>query len=148
MHPYFVISHTSSTDGWEKLFTSILNASDSFTIYYPDGEFDSENPLMGGKVDFEGLKNIVIEPWGGMENSISINGKLNDFSRSIFLKLQEPSFEGSKPMLWYFKLYKNNTLLLTIEDFTVCLLENNQEVNSILKIINLDINNMVDFHFG
>lgn len=76
-----------------------------------------------------------------MENSISILGEMTSLSRRIFYKLEEPSFEGLIPELWCFKLFKNGTLFLSVEDFSVCLLGKNQEVISLLvkKGISIEI---------
>lgn len=138
---YFVVSNICSTPEWKHIFTSILNHCDQFEVVYPDGEFDSENPLMGGKFEFEKLEGTFVKPWDGMESSISIFGELTSLSRRIFYKLEEPSFEGLIPELWCFKLFKDGTLFLSVEDFSVCLLEKNQEVISLLgdKGISSDI---------
>lgn len=141
MENYFVISSTTSTPEWKAIFTSILNHCDQFEVVYPDAEFDSDNPLMGGKLEFEKLDGTVVKPWKGMENSVSMLGKLTSVSRRIFYTLEEPSFVGDKPELWCFKLIKNGTLFLSVQDFTVCLLEHHQEMISLFqyKGISMDI---------
>ena len=66
----FVLYNISSTPEWKHIFTSILNHCGQFEVVYPDGEFDPENPLMGGKLEFEKLEGTFVKPWDGMENSI------------------------------------------------------------------------------
>ena len=137
----FVLLNICSTPEWKHIFSSILNHCDQFEVVFPNGEFDTENPLMGGKFEFEKLEGTFVKPWDGMENSISIFGELTSLSRRIFYKLEEPSFEGLKPEVWCFKLFRNGTLFLSVEDFSVCLLEKNQEVISLLvdKGISIEI---------
>ena len=138
---YFVVSNICSTPEWKHIFTSILNHCDQFEVIYPDGEFDSENPLMGGKLEIEKVRGTLVKPWDGMANSVSISGELSNISRKIIYKLEEPSFTGFIPELWCFQLLKNGTLFLSVQDFNVCLLENHQEMISLLgdKGISIDI---------
>ena len=43
---------------WKKIFLYILSVCDGFRVKFPDGEYDPENPLMGGKLEFENLKGM------------------------------------------------------------------------------------------
>lgn len=140
MKNFFVISSTPSSPEWKHIFTTILNYCDHFEVVYPIAEFEPNNPLLGGKLEIEGLDGTTVKPWDGMDDSISFCGELNSISKQIIHKLEAPSFEGGKPELWCFQLFKNGKLFLSVQDFTVCLLENHQEMNLLLEenSINID----------
>ena len=112
---YSVIYNTSSTDAWSQVFHICLEHCDSFRIFYPDGEYDQENPLLAGKDQFEKLPNNKILPWDGMKDSISIEGKLTEDAKALFLTFTEPSY----PELWSYQLLHNAIDFFEVQDFTV-----------------------------
>ena len=140
MENYLIIQNTSSTPEWKKIFNLILNHCDRFEVIFPEGNFDVENPLMGGKVDFEKIEDTSSNPWDEMNDSICLSGSLTKDVRTLIYKLEEPSFIGDKPELWHFNLLRNDKLYLSIQDFTVCLLENHKELISLLEKNGIDSN--------
>ncbi|MEH6944110.1 hypothetical protein [Bacillus sp. JJ722] len=123
MDQHIVIQNIPSESQWEKVFHIVFNYCDSYKIIYPNGDFSNDNPLMTGRLDFEKLEGLTIEIFDGMEDSIALAGKLTKEARQLFKLFLSPSFEGDKPDLWWFKLYKKDVLIMTVEDFTVCLIE-------------------------
>lgn len=132
MENYLIIQNISSTPEWKNVFNLILNHCDQFEVIFPEGNFDVENPLMGGKLEFEKLEDTLSNSWDGMKDSICLSGSLTKDVKSLIYELEQPSFIGDKPELWNFKLLRNGQLYLRIEDFTVCLLENHKELLSLL----------------
>jgi hypothetical protein len=65
---------------------------------------------------------IAISPYAGMENSIELAGELNKAAQELFLNFMASSFNGLKPDLWSFQLFKGNVVNLRVEDFSVSLL--------------------------
>ncbi|MER2079832.1 hypothetical protein [Psychrobacillus psychrotolerans] len=137
MPEFFILQNTPSTPEWNNIFTTVLDHCDQFEVFYPDGEFDEENPLMGGKLDFEKLESTFSNTWDGMDNSVCIRGNLTSESKNIIFKFMEPSFSGDKPELWHINLLKSGTLYLSVEDFTVCVLENHPEIISLFQQIGI-----------
>lgn len=138
-----VISDISSNHYWEKLFKLMLNECDKFQVIFPDGVEDIENPLMGGKDFFINIITILkVIPSDLMENSSEYSGMLTDEIRQKFIKFLKPSFIGEKPLLWHFRLLKCNEIYLTCSDFTVCILEEIEEVKSLLRKLGIDWKNI------
>ncbi|MBB2479923.1 hypothetical protein H5P36_06945 [Bacillus sp. APMAM] len=128
-----VIEDISSEPEWEGIFSIILEECDAYQVNYPSGVFDKENPLMSGMSYFMELKDIKVEPWEMMEESLKITGKLNNEIKSKIYGFIKPSFSGDKPDLWDFSLLKNNIQYLRCSDFTVCILEDNDEIKNLLQ---------------
>ncbi|MGM9988545.1 MAG: hypothetical protein ACI35O_15165 [Bacillaceae bacterium] len=120
---YFVIPNTSSIPEWEKIFTFLLSCCDKFQITFPSGDYDQENPLLGGKSEFENIKGITITASEEMNEAIMVTAKLNDNAKQLFAKMLQPSYIGYKSELWGFRLYKKKQLFITVSDFNVALIE-------------------------
>jgi len=54
--------------------------------FNPNGEYDADNPLLAGKLDFEKTPNISVSPWTNMEDSSVFRGVLDDSSRRLILQ--------------------------------------------------------------
>ena len=142
MEEYIVIQNVETVREWPKLFEAALHACDSFQIMYPDGEWDEENPLLAGKLDFEKLEGIRYSSWDGMKGSTVFSGKLDDNARKIFWHHMAPGFEGYSESLWNFDFYRKGLLFLSIQDFSVCLIYSYPEVIEFLEQQGIDIFNL------
>ncbi len=123
MRKAFLIHSIPGFKGWETCFYFIMNKSDTFRIIF-QGQIDTldEGGLNAGKSQFLKMPSITISPYGGMENSIEVTGKLNTAVQEVFLTFMEPSFHGYKSDLWSFQFLKGNDVMLRVEDFSVGLL--------------------------
>lgn len=122
-----VISNVCSNRYWEKLFKMILEECNAFQVVFPNGEVDPENPLMGGKDFFQTISTKVTVS-NIMDDASEYNGSLNEEIRQKFILYMKSSFIGEKPLLWYFRLLKDEKVYLTCEDFSVCILEENEGI--------------------
>ena len=122
MRKAFLIHNISGFKGWETCFHYIMEKSDTFRIIFQaqSDALDAEG-LNAGKQEFLNLPSTTISPYGGMENSIEVTGKLTRAAREIFLTFTAPSFQGLKPDLWSFQFLKGTDVMLKVEDFTVAL---------------------------
>lgn len=117
-----VIENITSEPNWKEIFLSALNYSDEFKVIFPKGSYSIDNPLQAGMIDIQSLKNTSIESFDGMDDSIAISGRISEKEKSILKKLVSPSFDKEIPDLWWFTLYNNNQEIITISDFTVCII--------------------------
>jgi len=83
MEGYIIISNIFSTPEWEQIFNTVINISNEFDIVYPNGEYDADNPLLAGKLDFEKVTNISVSPWPNMEDSSVYRGVIDDSSKEF-----------------------------------------------------------------
>lgn len=123
---HLVISNISLVNKWGSFFVKVLDYCDEFNIVFPNGEPDDENPLLNGRSDFWDLDNVKIEKWLGMEEATSLSGNLTETTRELFIKHIGDLEEGDVG-LWQFTLLANKKEFLTIEDFTVCIINNIQK---------------------
>ena len=136
-----VISNIFSTPEWEQIFNTVINISNEFDIVYPNGEYDADNPLLAGKLDFEKVTNISVSPWPNMEDSSVYRGVIYDSSKSLILQY---AFNESDS-LWNFSLYKDNVQVLNVQDFNVCLIEPSQELITLLNKQNINLLSLTDW---
>lgn len=142
---FFVISHiTLSAHKWNDLFARVLDYCDEFSIVFPDGEPDDENPLLNGKSDFWILDNVRVEKWTGMKEASMLSGSLTANVRELFVKYMGNMEEGDKG-LWHFALLANKKEFLTVEDFTVCTIDNVKEHLEYLKSQGVNIEELYDW---
>ncbi|MCA0983529.1 hypothetical protein LCL89_05610 [Halobacillus yeomjeoni] len=119
---------------WKNIFEYAVKNSTRFSIVFPEGDPDDENPLLTGKNDFLNLENISISSWYGMDNSVKISGELCNESLNTFYKYITPSFTNEGSSLWHFELWDDSQPILSISDFNVCILNlDNQALNAIKK---------------
>jgi len=135
MSDRLVIFHIPRYENWIQIFDYYLEECTRFRVFFPGAkhEYNPNNPLMTGKKEFASLSEVTIRPWEGMENSIQVDGPINQNTRNLFYKYLDDPSEGYRPLLWSFELLKNEKPLLRIEDFTVCLLNFDEEVISNLQ---------------
>ncbi|MFC0272558.1 hypothetical protein ACFFIX_14060 [Metabacillus herbersteinensis] len=134
--------HICSTPDWEEIFSLVLSKCDELHVVLPEGDFDIENPLMGGKLELEKLAQLKVLPWDGTENASKLTGKLGDTEKNILYKMMEPSFDGEKPTLWQFSIIRDSSYSLTISDFTECILKITPELESLLLKNGLDLDSL------
>lgn len=137
-----VIQDVTSTEKWNKIFHYLLSLCDEFTVTFPKGEYDKENPLMGGKKEFDSLENLKVDKSLDLRDGILLSGKLNADSKKLFEQFMEPSYDGFKPMLWHFSLLKDNNLILEVSDFTVCVLEKTEPLLLFLNKADISISSL------
>ena len=141
MEDFIVISNIFSTPEWDQIIKTIIDISSKFEIVYPNVEYDADNPLLAGKLDFEKVPNISVSPWPNMECSSVYRGVLDDSSKSLILQY---ALNESDP-LWNFSLYKDNVHVLNVQDFNVCLIEPDPELITLLKNNNIDLLRLSDW---
>lgn len=137
MEEYKVISNIFSAPVWDSILTTGLDIADEFGIVFPNGEYDEENPLLTGMLEFKNLPSLAANPWPNMEDATIYRGKLTDSSKALILKYMSDSEETSYS-LWNLSLYKNEAELLNVQDFNVCLLDSGTELMNILEQENIN----------
>ena len=142
MRGYIVIFNICSTPEWEQILKIVIDFSDEFDIVFPNGEYDEDNPLLAGMLDFEKIPNISVSPWPNMEDSSVYRGELDDFSRDLIL--QYMINENKYDTLWNFSLYKGGIDVLNVQDFNVCIIEPDQELITLLNQKNIDLFSLSD----
>ena len=136
MESFIVIENITSTPEWEQIFKTAITYCDSFSIVYPNGDFDTENPFLAGKMDFESIDNITVSSWPGMEDSIIFSSVLDDVSRNLFLQY---AFNERFPYLWNFSFYRDGIEVLDVQDFYVCLIEPVPQLLELLSKQNINL---------
>jgi hypothetical protein len=138
---FIVISNIFSSPEWEQIFNAVIGISNEFDIVYPNGEYDADNPLLAGKLDFEKVSNISVSPWLNMEDSSVYRGVLDDSSKSLILQYALNESDS----LWNFSLYKDNVQVLNVQDFNVCLIEPDPELITLLNNNNIELLSLSDW---
>lgn len=141
MNQPIVIQNICSTREWRNLYQFVLSYCNRFMVTFPVGEYDAENPLMGGKIELELLEDIEIKSIAAEENFVLI-GKLTKDSTALFEEYMAPSYEGYKPVLWNFHLLKNDKPILEVSDFTVCFLYKSDPILHYLESTHIDITSL------
>lgn len=139
MESFIVIENITSTPEWEQIFKTTIAICEEFSVAYPNGDFDEENPLLTGKLDFERIPDLSVSPWPNMADSSMYRGSLNDFSRNLF---EQYMFNQRYNWLWNFSFYKSGVEILNVQDFTVCLIEPIPELVEMLNKQNIDLFNL------
>lgn len=139
MKNFKVIENINQFTHWNVLLDLALEISDYFCIIYPDGEYDEENPLLTGKVDFDRQLHLESKPWEGMENSSVYSGELTEKAKGIIKKYMYFTSTNDNYLLWNFSLFKKDIELLNVQDFDVCLVQDNTELTYNLNKINISI---------
>ena len=68
-----------------------------------------------------------------MDESSLYYGELNKKIRKNFFYYLKPTFVGGKSVLWHFSLLIEEKLYLTCSDFSVCILEDDEDLRVLLK---------------
>ncbi len=134
-----VIQNIASTPEWKMIFEYALSYCNRFAVTFPVGEYDADNPLMGGKKEFERLSGLNVTASTDMEEGIVLDGELNKATSALFNEYIAPSYDGFKPVLWNFQLLKDDEPILEASDFTVCILDNSAPMKQFLQKANIDI---------
>jgi hypothetical protein len=142
MKKTFLANSISASKGWEICFHYIMEKSDTFRIIFQGSKdvLESDEFLNAGKREFLSLPALTISPYGGMENSIRVTGKLDQAARGLFLTFMSPAFEGYKPDLWSFEFLKGNDVKLSVGDFTdyLLFLEESEVEELLAQGVNID----------
>lgn len=141
MNPTIVIQNIGSTSEWRRIFQFVLSYCDQFSITFPAGDYDAENPLMGGKKEFELLDDFEVK-LSELEGSLVLRGKLTKDSAALFEEYIAPSYDGFKPLLWNFVLLKNDEPILEVSDFTVCILSKSAPIKHFSERANIDVKSL------
>lgn len=122
------ISSSSST--WNTVLKVALELADSFCIVFPNGEYEEENPLLTGKLEFEERlqQKTTQKPWSNLEWATEYIGELNESSEAFIRKYMYLTPSKSTGTLWNFSLLKNDVELLNVQDFEICILSANTEL--------------------
>lgn len=142
MNQPIVIQNITSTVQWKDIFKYAISSGDKFTVTFPDGEFDEENPLMGGKDRFELLINLEVSKSTEMIDAVVLSGELNKAAATLLEECMAPSYNGFKPVLWNFNLLRDKEVLLEVSDFTVGFLYKTAPVIRFLEESKIDINSL------
>lgn len=73
-----------------------------------------------------------------MKNSSAYFGSLDDQIRKLILEINEQSFDKDASYLWQYALYKDGIELLSVQDFTICLLDLDTELTTFLQSLKID----------
>lgn len=139
MESFILIENITSTPEWEQIFKTTIAICEEFSVVYPNGAFDEENPLLTGKLDCERIPNLSVSPWPNMADSSMYRGSLNDFSKNLFMQYM---FNQRYKWLWNFSFYKSGVEILNVQDFYVCLIEPIPELVEMLNKQNIDLFNL------
>jgi hypothetical protein len=132
-----VIQNIGSTSEWRRIFQFVLSYCNQFTVTFPAGDYEAENPLMGGKKEFELLDDLKVT-FSKLEESLVLRGELTKDSATLFEEYMAPSYDGFKPFLWNFVLLKNDEPILEVSDFSVCILSKSAPIEHFLERANID----------
>lgn len=141
MKKTIVIQNISSTREWRGIFQFVLSYCSRFSVTFPVGDYDAENPLMGGKKDFELLDGLEVT-FSKREENLVLRGELTKDSAALFEEYMAPSYAGYKPVLWNFVLLKNDKPILAVSDFTVCILSKSTPIEHFLDRANIDVSSL------
>jgi hypothetical protein len=141
MNQTIVIQNIGSTSEWRRIFQFVLSYCSRFSVSFPVGDYDAENPLMGGKKTFELLDELEVT-LSELEESLVLRGKLTKDSAALFEEYMAPSYVGFKPVLWNFQLLKDNIPILEVSDFTVCILSKSAPIEHFLDRANIDVSSL------
>lgn len=128
MENFFVIENISAEPFWNDLVEKVLDLADRFSVVYPDGPYDDENPLFTGKLEVCLLPDLQVGPWSFMENASVYSGELTELSKAFIKKYMLETPDKTTDLLWNFSLYKNNVELMNVQDFNVCLIASEKDL--------------------
>ena len=135
MSEYFYISDIDSTPEWEQILKTVIEYCNEFDIVFPNGEYDADNPLLGGLLEFKKIPNIFVSPWN-MKDSSVYRGVINDFSRNLILQY---TLNNTYDSLWNFSLYKGDLNVLKVADFSECFIYPDPELITLLTQRDIDL---------
>ena len=133
MKNFIVIENIFCFSKWNAVLDYALELADRFGVVFPDGEYDDENPLLAGKPEFGRLPDLTIEPWTSMEGASIYKGELTEQAKILIKEWMDDSPERWSGTLWNFSLFRNETELLNVQDFNVCLVEAETELTVYLE---------------
>ena len=122
MEKFIVIENIAFEPFWNDLLEKALELADLFSVVYPDGEYDDENPLLSGKLEVYLLPNLQSEPWSSMKHASVYSGELTEQAKAFIRKYMLQTPDKTTDNLWNFSLFKNDVELLNLQDFDVCLI--------------------------
>ncbi len=145
MKKALIIHNIPSFKGWETCFHYLMEKSDNFKIIFQGNKnTPATGELNAGKKEFLDLPSTSISSYEGMENSIELAGELSKAAQEIFLHFMAPSFNGHKPDLWSFQLFKGKEVTLIVEDFSVAILFLEEGELEYLTSRGIDTQNMLE----
>lgn len=136
MSEYIYINSIDSTPDWEQILKTVIEFSNEFDIVFPNGEYDADNPLLAGVLDFKKIPNICVSPWPNMKDSSVYRGALNDFSRNLILQY---TLNNTFDSLWNFSFYKGDLNVLNVSDFSECFIYPDPELITLLTQKDIDL---------
>ncbi|AIY06641.1 MULTISPECIES: hypothetical protein [Planococcus] len=130
MENFIVLEDISSSfSTWNMVLKAALEHADSFCVVFPNGEYEEENPLLTGKLEFERLQlKTTQKPWSNLEWATEYTSELNESSKAFIRKYMCLTPSKSTGTLWNFSLLKNGVELLNVQDFEVCILSAKTEL--------------------
>lgn len=100
---------------WKKTLQYFLNVADTFIGYFPQDE------LLGhGFRELSEAPGAVVGGWRGMKGCRKVTAPLSTYVKEIVLRIEE-SVDNIESKLWSYVLLKDGQVILSVEDFTVCL---------------------------
>ncbi|WP_142827951.1 hypothetical protein [Planococcus soli] len=138
MIKFWVIQSIDSFPRWEEILAVALSLANEFSVVFPNGDPDPENPLVNGKPEFESLPDLKVGRWPDMENSSIYFGSLDDAIRKLMMEFNRQNPEQDFSYLWHYTLYRNGIELLNVQDFTVCLMDLDTELTDSLEKLQID----------
>lgn len=138
MIKFSVIQSIDTFPRWEEILAVALGLANEFTVVFPNGDYDPENPLLNGKPEIKSLPDLKVGRWPNMEHSSIYFGSLDDSIRKLMMELNRQNSDKDFSYLWHYSLYRNGIELLNVQDFTVCLLDLDTELTACLEKLQID----------
>jgi len=93
---------------WKKTLQYFLDVADTFIGYFPQDE-----RLGHGFQELSGAPGAVVGEWKGMKGCRKVTASLSTYVKEVILRIESK--------LWSYVLLKDGQVILSVEDFTVCL---------------------------
>lgn len=100
---------------WKKTLQYFLNVADTFIGYFPQDE-----RLGHGFQELSGASGAVVGEWKGMKGCRKVTAPLSTYVKAVVLRI-EGSADNIESKLWSYVLLRGGQVILSVEDFTVCL---------------------------
>ena len=100
---------------WKKTLQYFLSAADTFIGYFPQDE-----QLGHGFQELSRAPGAVVGEWKGMKGSRKVTAPLSTYVKDFVLRREEAS-DNIESKLWSYALLREGQVILSVEDFTVCL---------------------------
>ena len=92
MSEYIYINSIDSTPEWEQILKTVIEYCNEFDIVFPNGEYDADNPLLAGMLDFKKIPNICVSPWPNMKDSFKVSVSFSNSAHGNKVSRRRPKY--------------------------------------------------------